>query len=902
MRNYIDVSSICYQVIEEILNYKQNYINPVLSLLVNEEHKFYSISGKLLKKISNLQNRFDEINKENNQSDFMSYNPINYLKSSPAISALIDNSEFSEEKIKLQMQANLIACKKLFADERKTFEENYKNLELKSYVPSMLEQSKSLNDVSLSRQSNNLNKQQLSNKHNFNYESFNIDNFIDEKINETEPNLINETNNCNNNLNNNIEKNNNKVYKIYNNNVNLLSSNKIKTIPIKIPSPKQLEAINNKTNSNNANNNILKSNKPNSINNKLICIDNSELTTITRQVPCINEMKTKDTADSKASDSSYLSSSMLSDSIINEDANEHNKEYTINQTKNKKNNFSQKYKLNNKDYPRNYLKNNLLNDGRKAKIIEYISEKENEILYKSPEPNRKIYAKAQQKYKPKIITQEKIDNYYMDGFLHKPKQIKKEAENANKLTTLKASNSNSNCNLLKKRTNFAEKNFKEPSNQQDYEVNKQFKKSSSVNILNESKFDNKHKSKFQKKEEDLDIQYKKFYDENKENFKNADNVKCFNLPLRLNNHKVAVCNIDNQLTELDITKQFTNEKLNDKEIKSYSKNKDHYSSFINLKNKNNLVKNNKDKNDSDKNEKSKSESKTEMNEIQENLIVDVSESQGDNESKIENTEKNIKLKIDNNEHLLNESKAADPIFCNKSNQINQTEIANLVENNFEKNNLIIEAEKLIQDNFPKNCSEFKRLECWEEVSLSKQLSEAIKKKLFGKLNNIKNSEKSIDNIIESNVSNFSSENEDNKKVKNNLRKRSQSNATSSNKDEEREKRNACGKSQFENFYREFLSKENNNALIIYDVFNDKNDFGSDFFEDYYSDDNIANGNNNALNIGDTTINIGISHENNKEKEQIEHVMNNTIDMQVSELVEKIKDNTKKNFKEKENEE
>lgn len=978
-----------------------------MSLLVSQEHKFYSTSGKILEKISSLQSSFNEIEEEKQESLKALYNPLNCLKSRTSFQNIFSkennnnniNNNYTKDFEKLEanftlhMNNKLISYQEFFSSKSKEFTESLRNIKLKAFMSKLLEKSKSTDDVSHSGSSLNNNKQDLSKRNKFNYEAFDIDHFIIEgKSNENINDHFNTVNKINYNFADkenyyNSIKNNNLNADYKNENKNLIQSNKLKLIPIKIPSSNtsNFNYINNEGKNNQIKNKITNNNL---INKNLNVFSNTtinELSTENRPFRRTNEQRKLDTGDSKPlTESSFLSSSMLSDSNVNNELteNEIQKLNSIQKTKEKKTKYSQKYlSTSYQDYLKNYLQNNILlnKDGLQPK-----SQKEFESSkYNTPKSFEKAAEAAASKYEPKVITKEKIANYYLDSFSLKQNNYKenKEAQGAynkynnsnNKIRLKFVSNSHSNNNL-NVRTALVEKSFKEKSNQDYYadkSNNKNFKKSSSLdfetnnNINNDNfngsgRFQDQHKSKFQSKDEQDAHENINFYDENKENFKNADNVNYINLPININNRisnknnkkvdnsKENINSCNNSGDKIYFAEQEKTENLNNGHQNTNNRNTQlpqitYYSS---------LIKKNPDKQKSNK----------EIIEIQENFFVDVSESQGDVENKIHCTEQKIKLKLNNNKNKNNndndkhpqspiktlsesseekkQTNSAEDELKNKNlnnragnqniinnnnnndynnnnesenNTINKKDISNNEINNLKKKTQCISEinskfQKLIQDDFPESCSEFQRLECWEEVSLPKQLSESIKMQLFGEL--CKNQDKSMD-VIESNVSNFSSDFDfEDKKTKNKVRK-NRSNATSTNKDAEKsaEKRNACGKSQFENFYREILSKENNNALIIYDVFNEKNDFGVDFFEDnsYNSENNIANGNNNNINdFKDASVNDDGNLNSeiiNEDKDLNCLKKHDSCDLKVSELVQKIKeDSIRKSFKQEKKEE
>jgi len=810
------------------------------------------------------------------------------------------------------MEKNLIPYQDLFASESTVLAQRIMNLKANANVPKLLEKSSQrTNDIShcgfslINTFSSNIKQDDISERDKFNYDNYNIDNFINEgKSNKNAHYLFNiymknnnhKQKNINSNEDNIIEDNLNAYYNKYtnnnneNNDNNLLRNNKLKLIPIKIPSS---NAANNKENiitiNNKYNNNNDSSNKKNLVKKNLFLDSNNQLCTENQPYQAaLNELNTKDTGDSRAGmESSYLNSSMLSDSNLNNESNQNEtfKINSIHETKEKINKYSQKHLMSHEDYLRNYLKSNLLHqrDGTQPKKESIKAESDFKSLYKSPEILQKADLVAtSSKYEPQIITKEKIENYYINTnfSLKQPSnKNKKEAESANKIKLRLVSNSNKDVNTI---TSLVEKSYLEPRNQEDYEnfeVNKNHKKNSAaLNFHSGSrsrKFEHQHKSKFKHHDEQdqeekecikKDVHHN-IYDDNKENFRSADNVKYLfnNLPISIEN-RTCLINRNTNLQSSDNNNNANENKNNfegqavnneisphcvaahhhqNKKDNHHFNLKPHSFSFIN-------------------NNATQEKGKKGRFEIQENLFVNVSESQSDLENKINYTAQKLKFKLNRNKQsstLITESEESS---VEKQNQIiiqskkdKKKIVANLIldkeanssENknknininridsnkNINYNHKICENEintKLetnIQDIFHKNCRDCKRLECWEEVSFPKQLSERIKLKLLC------NSNETSKDLIESNVSNLSSEFED-KKPKGNLSKK-RSNTTSSNKDADKsDKRGVCIKSQFENFYREVLSKENNKALIIYDVFSEKNDFGYLVECCYYSDD------------------------------------------------------------------
>lgn len=178
------------------------------------------------------------------------------------------------------------------------------------------------------------------------------------------------------------------------------------------------------------------------------------------------------------------------------------------------------------------------------------------------------------------------------------------------------------------------------------------------------------------------------------------------------------------------------------------------------------------------------------------------------------------------------------------------------ENNTSKNNtinhnnmhnIIMEQEELTKS---------PRFECWEEVCLPKQISENVKLKMLQNLK--KNYDKSFD-VFESNISNFSSD-FDERRRKNNLLNFKESDNKITNNNNGKKKSKEFSKNKFEAHFCDIAGNPDSNHLIIYDVFNyDNNGKTVDFLDDFTSENYYSN--NEMRSSTDEPITANIYNKN-----------------------------------------
>ncbi len=699
----------------DFISYANNFLYPYTSLFFREEYKFFKISAFSIKNISHNYKK-KEFNIDYSKDSEIVYNPLKNI---------FENREnifnaykyFEDEFInELSTISNEYPSNFITPAKNKAFYNNFLRDNIKIYFPKNIEKSEQLdfiNDLEL------------------NYKDYNFDDFIENKD-------ISD-------IKNNIE-----------DKPNILKIDNIKLIPIEIPSKENKET--------------LKLNKIDNIFNLNYLRNLNEI----NSTQIVFEQKIKESKEFEAFNSSFRSSTLVSDEIDGETRiNE------IYKTKKKKNSYSSKYIMKYEDYIKNYIKINLLHDAKNEK--EAKTDKEDTSIYKSLENNKKNI--LEKKYEDEIFIKEKVEK----SFIEKTK--KQFIDEPPKLIKLRVSNSNHIIN------NNQPSSVKDKNQKISNEENYQAKKTSPYNKFN--KLDQYNKSKFKIKQE------KNLYDflEDKENIKNIDNLNIINFPFKIQNKNIKK-NIESNI--------YQNQKRNKNKFVETNENNYHFN----------------------------------FSEIQQN------------EEKHEVKTKNVKFKINKTDFQENYS-------SNKSSDHNQK--SGIEENQIDEDT---DLNKLINENLKIKCNiNFPRLKCWEEVSFPKKLSAKIKKKLLGKIR--RNNDMSFD-LIESNISNFSSNICEQKDFKKEI-----TNSNSDNKDAYKGNKSPFAEGQFEKYCKEILANENNDALIIYDFFNEKNDCNSNL---NFSVDNFSDNIKKKKNKNDSS---------DSEKENFE-LKNNNLNMNAGILLEKIK--------------
>jgi len=672
LENYINISKFCYKSINDFIKYLRNFVNSSLCLLIKEEYNFFSLSGRFLEEIVNFPNEFAKKEEVLIDNDF-EYNPWDYIKSREIFRRLnkdfeinednlLDLSKFEEKKI-LSTKSNLPTHNKMFL-------ENFDNIKLNSYIPKILEKSKSTNDISRSLLSI-INQEKLKNKNKFNYEKYNIDKFIERKsphFDEGDPET-NELAKLNNNIPDDmITKNNN-------------FNKKFKIFPIKLPK----SPINHQSNQN----------YKTSL-NEFTTKDNKNLIQTNRLSENMYELKTKETVVSNNAESSYKSSSLQSDEI-NDEYKDH-KKIKINYTQEKICKNFKKSLINHEDYLKRYIFDNLLHDGKKGG-----AEEKGSLNYQTPEIIREF--SIGKKYEPKIITKEKIENYYKDSLLEKFKINSIFGENNNNKINLKISNSHINDHST--RFSLMKDKNQESSKEEENEV--KLKNTNITQLNSQVDFEHQNKSKFHH------INGLFYYDqiENKENLKNVNNVDLINLPISINNrntnkNKIKKCKNTHGSSSTNKDKNEEKETQNNKNSFEEQKKKINYKEKVIFEDINIKL------------EKQKIKSVDSL----ENQIIEASQSL-DIENQIKIIERKVELNIDeNSDKQFNEIQPEREIHLTveKFNENKSGELGDYLKN----------FEKINHEKFPNSCSEYAKFKCWEEVFLPKQLSESIKKELLVK--------------------------------------------------------------------------------------------------------------------------------------------------------------------------